>query len=275
MILIYNAFCDIMKETKHTTSDHTLLTKETTPMKFDRVIAIRNTKTIYRDGNRCIKCFHNAYSKEEVLNEALNQSRMESTELHVPEVFEVSKINGKWSIIMEFIHGKTMEQYMAENPERIQRYLEQFVDLQILMGKQTVSMLPIQNTLMMKNIAKSVTDPAILASYKAKLDALSGDMYVCHGLLEPSNIIITDDGVPYLLDWMDASAGSIAADAAASFLSLQLRYPKELAEQYLHTFCQKMKTDIAPVWEWIPLVAASRLAAANLDEREYYRALSE
>ena len=251
------------------------LTKETIPMKFDRVIAIRNTKTIYRDGNQCIKCFHDAYSKGDVLSEALNQSRMESTELYVPEVFEVSNINGKWSIVMEFIHGKTMEQYMAENPDLMQNYLEQIVDLQILMGKQTVSMLPLQNTLMMKNIAKSVTDPAILASYKAKLGALSGDMHICHGLLEPSNIIITDDGVPYLLDWMAASAGSIAADAAATVLSMQLRYPKEIAEMYLHTFCQKMKIDIALVREWIPLVAASRLAAANLDEREFYRALSE
>ena len=118
------------------------LKKEPTPMKFDRVIAIRNTKTIYRDGNRCIKSFHDAYSKEDVLGEALNQSRMESTELHVPEVFEVSEINGKWSIVMEFIYGKTMEQYMAENPDLMQNYLEQIVDLQILMGKQTVSMLP-------------------------------------------------------------------------------------------------------------------------------------
>ena len=84
------------------------LTKETIPMKFDRVIAIRNTKTIYRDGNQCIKCFHDAYSKGDVLSEALNQARMEATELHVPEVFEVAKINGKWSIVMEFIHGKTM-----------------------------------------------------------------------------------------------------------------------------------------------------------------------
>ena len=250
------------------------LTKETIPMKFDRVIAIRNTKTIYRDGNQCIKCFHDPYSKGDVLSEALNQARMEATELHVPEVFEVAKINGKWSIIMEFIHGKTMEQHMAKNPDLMQNYLEQIVDLQILMGKQTVSMLPLQNTLMMKNIAKSVTDPAILASYKAKLDALSGDMYVCHGLLEPSNIIITDDGVPYLLDWMGASVGSIAVDAAASFLSLQLRYHQEIAEQYLHTFCQKIKMETAHVREWIPLVAASRLATANFDEREYYQALT-
>ena len=63
------------------------LTKETTLMKFDRVIAIRNTKTIYRDGNECIKCFHDPYSKGDDLSEALIQSRMEATELHVPEVF--------------------------------------------------------------------------------------------------------------------------------------------------------------------------------------------
>lgn len=249
--------------------------RETIPMKFDRVIAIRNTKTIYRDGNRCIKCFHNAYSKEEVLNEALNQSRMESTELHVPEVFEVSKINGKWSIVMEFIHGKTMEQYMAENPIRMQEYINQIVDLQIQLGYQNVSMLPLQKTRIWKNIVRSAADPTVLDSYRAKLDELSHDVLVCHGHLEPSNIIMTDDGVPYLLDWMDASAGSIAADAAATFLSMQLRYPKEISEMYLHTFCQKMKIDIALVREWIPLVAASRLAAANLDEREYYRALSE
>ena len=136
-------------------------------------------------------------------------------------------------------------------------------------------MLPLQKTLMMKNIAKSAADPEILASHRERLDALSGDIHVCHGNFEPSNIIITDDGTPYLLDWMYASTGTIAADAAATFLSMQLRYPKEISEMYLHTFCQKFKMDIGLVREWIPLVAASRLAAANLDEREFYRALSE
>ncbi len=250
------------------------LRKETTPMKFDRVIAIRNTKTIYRDGNRCIKCFHDAYSKEEVLSEALNQTCMETTELHVPEVFEVSKINGKWSIVMEFIRGKTMEQYMLENPKRMQIYLEQVVDLQMQLGDQKVSMLPLQKTRILKNIARFVTDPMLLASYQVKLDALSKDAHVCHGNLEPSNIIIADDGTPYLLDWMYASSGSIAADAGPTFLSVQLRHHQEIAEMYLHTFCQKMKIDIALVREWIPLVAASRLAAANFDAREYYKALS-
>ena len=46
-------------------------------MKLDRVIAVRNNKTIYRDGEKCVKVFNDNYSKSDVLNEALNQaSRM-------------------------------------------------------------------------------------------------------------------------------------------------------------------------------------------------------
>ena len=244
-------------------------------MKFDRVIAIRNTKTIYRDGNRCIKCFHDAYSKEDVLNEALNQTRMESTGLHVPEVYEIAQINGKLSIVMEFIHGKTMAQYMLENPERIQSFLVQLADIQMQLADQKVPMLLSQKTLMMQNIARSVTDPAILASLKRKLDNLAQDTHVCHGNLEPSNIIITDDGTPYLLDWMYASTGSIAADAAATVLSLQLLYSQETADMYLQAICQKNKMEEALVQEWISLTAFSRLAAANLDERKFFQALAK
>lgn len=41
-------------------------------MNLARVIAVRNRKTIYRDGDRCIKVFRADYSKADVLNEALN-----------------------------------------------------------------------------------------------------------------------------------------------------------------------------------------------------------
>ena len=46
-------------------------------MKLERVIAVRNNKTIYRDGDRCVKVFDEHYSKADVLNEALNQARIE------------------------------------------------------------------------------------------------------------------------------------------------------------------------------------------------------
>ena len=87
-------------------------------MNLDRVIAVRNNKTIYRDGDRCIKVFSKEYSKADVLNEALNQARIEETGLNIPKVLEVTMVDGKWAIVSEYIKGKTLAQLMAEDEER-------------------------------------------------------------------------------------------------------------------------------------------------------------
>ena len=55
-------------------------------MNLDRVIAVRTSKTVYRDGDRCIKLFDSDYSKAEVLNEALCQARVEETDLLIPKI---------------------------------------------------------------------------------------------------------------------------------------------------------------------------------------------
>ena len=86
-------------------------------MKLDRVIAVRNNKTVYRDGNKCVKVFNKEYSKADVLNEALNQARIEETGLNIPKILEVTMIEGKWAIVYEYIKGKTLAQLMAETEE--------------------------------------------------------------------------------------------------------------------------------------------------------------
>jgi len=105
-------------------------------MKLDRVIAVRNNKTIYRDGDRAIKVFNAEYSKADVLNEALNQARIEETGLNIPKVLEVTMIDGKWAIVSEFIKGKTLSQLMEENPEKKSEYIELLVDLQMSVHAQ-------------------------------------------------------------------------------------------------------------------------------------------
>ena len=99
-------------------------------MNLDRVIALRNKKTIYRDGDQCIKVFDEGYSKADVLNEALNQARIEETGLNIPRVLAVTTVDGKWAIVSEFIQGKTLEQLMKEDTEgeRLDEYLELLVD---------------------------------------------------------------------------------------------------------------------------------------------------
>ena len=107
-------------------------------MKLDRVIAVRNNKTIYRDGDRCVKVFNAEYSKADVLNEALNQARIEETGLSIPKVLEVTMIDGKWAIVSEYIKGKTLAQLIKETEEdsdeateKKQEYINLLVDLQM------------------------------------------------------------------------------------------------------------------------------------------------
>jgi aminoglycoside phosphotransferase len=91
-------------------------------MNIDRVIAERDDKTIYLDGDRCIKMFNEQYSKADVLNEALNQARIEETDINTPKIIEVTVHNNKWAIVYEHIEGTTLAQLMEENPEKAMWY---------------------------------------------------------------------------------------------------------------------------------------------------------
>ena len=64
-------------------------------MKLDKVIAVRTNKTVYRDGHLAIKVFDSDYSKADVLNEALNQARVEETASTSPRLHEVCTVDGQ------------------------------------------------------------------------------------------------------------------------------------------------------------------------------------
>jgi hypothetical protein len=110
-------------------------------MKLDTVIAQRPNKTVYRDGDHCIKVFNEDYSKSDVLNEALNQARVEETGLNIPKIIEVTKIDGKWAIVTDFIEGKTLAQLMEENPEKTEEYIDLMVDLQLSVHQKKAPLL--------------------------------------------------------------------------------------------------------------------------------------
>ena len=97
-------------------------------MKLDNIIAVRPNKTVYRDGDKCIKVFSESFSKTDVLNEALNQARMENLGLNIPKIHEVTMIEGKWAIVSDHIEGETLSQMMAHDPENAKKYVEILVN---------------------------------------------------------------------------------------------------------------------------------------------------
>ncbi len=238
-------------------------------MKLDRVIAVRNNKTIYRDGDRAIKVFNAEYSKADVLNEALNQARIEETGLNIPKVLEVTMIDGKWAIVSEFIKGKTLSQLMEENPDNKGEYIELLVDLQMSVHAKTCPLLNKLKDKMSRKIAATELDATTRYDLHTRLEGMPKHNKVCHGDFNPSNIIISENGVPYILDWSHATQGNASADVARTYLLFWLNGDIEGAKIYLETFCKKSDTAMQYVQKWMPIVAASQSVKGNEKEREF------
>ena len=226
-------------------------------------------KKLYRDGDKLIKSFDESYSKASVLNEALNQARVEETSLHIPKVIEVSVIDGKWSLVWEYIEGDTLEDLMRQHPEKEDEYLEYFVDLQVAMSRERVPLLGHLRDKMHAKISASAFPATVRYDLHVRLDGLPRHKKLCHGDFQPSNIIITKDGTPYIIDWSHATQGNGSADAARTYLLFKLQKKDALAEKYLKLFCNKTDTALQYVQRIMPIVAASQSVKQRPEELEF------
>lgn len=238
-------------------------------MKLDNVIAERGKKTVYRDGDKCIKVFSEDYSKSDILNEALNQARIEETGLNIPKLYEVTVIDGKWAIVYEYIEGKTLAQLMEENPDKIDEYLDRFVDIQLEIQSKRSPLLTKLKSKMNRKISMTNLDATTRYELHTRLEGLPKHTKICHGDFDPSNVIITEDDKAYVIDWAHVTQGNASADVARTYLLFCLEGKKEMAEKYLNIFCKKSDTAKQYVQKWMPIVAASQSVKGNEKEREF------
>lgn len=237
-------------------------------MNLDRVIAVRTTKTVYRDADLCIKVFNREFSKAEVLNEALNQAIVEETGLNVPKIKEVTTINGKWVIASEFIEGKTLSALMKENPDKKDEYIDLFVTLQLeVLSKSAPNLIRLKDKIN-RNIRLAQLDATTRYDLHTRLENMPKHNNLCHGDFVPSNIIITPNGVPFITDWAHASQGNATADAAITYLTLKLTGDTETAKKYIEKFCEKSGRPKKYVQKWLPIIAASQSVKYNDRDRE-------
>ena len=238
-------------------------------MKLQNVIATRSNKTIYRDGDKCIKVFNEGYNKADILNEALNQARVEETGLLIPKVLEVTMIENKWAIVSEYIEGKTLQAMMDENPKKLDEYLDRFVSIQLDMHSRTCKKLSLLKDKMQLKISASKLDATTRYELHTRLEGMHAHMKLCHGDFNPSNIIITKNDDAYIIDWAHATQGNASADAARTYLLFCLADKEDIAGKYLDLFCKKSDTARQYVQKWMPIVAASQSVKGNEKEREF------
>ncbi len=237
-------------------------------MKLEKIIAVRTAKTVYVDGDKAIKVFDESYPKANVLNEALNHARVEETALNVPKILSVSETDGKWAIVMDNIKGKLLSEYMAED---FDKYLEMFVELQVKIHGEKCALLPSHKEKMNRKITEADLTATEKYDLHTRLESMPKHKKLLHGDFNPSNVIITEDGTAYIIDWAHATQGNASADVARTYLLFWLDGNIDGAEKYLDMFCAKTDTAKQYVQKWLPIVAASQMVKGKPEQKEFLK----
>lgn len=234
-----------------------------------KVVVKREYKTVYKCDGDIVKVFEPSHAKADVFNEALNTARVEETGLEISPVKEVTQIDGKWSLVIAYEEGKTLEEMMSEDPTNMEKYMEQFVEEQLKMHEKRCPLLnKLKDKLSRQINGLKEVDATTRYELLTRLESMPKHNKLCHGDFNPSNIIVGKDGKMTVVDWAHATQGNASADAAMTYLLFALKNQK-MADLYMKLFCEKSDTARQYVQKWLPIVAASRLEKAKEEEKEF------
>lgn len=240
-------------------------------MKLDEknIIVQRPYKSVYKCDDSIVKVFVETHPKSDVFNEALITARIEETGLEIPKVKGVSQIDGKWAIEIEFKEGKTLEEMMESDKKNMEKYMEDFVDLQMQVHSKSSPLLKGMKDKLSRQI-NGLKDLDATTRYEllTRLESMPKHNKVCHGDFNPSNVIVGKNGKMTVVDWAHATQGNASADAAMTYLLFALK-DQETADLYMNMFCKKSDTARQYVQQWLPIVAAAQLAKDNELEKDF------
>ena len=241
--------------------------------KLDNKIAERKTKEVYSEDGKTIKLFVENYSKADILNEALNQARVEEgTDLYMPRLEAVTKINNRWALVSEHIEGTPLDVLMEQNPEKEDEYLEMFIKIQLeILSKHVPLLNPIKDKFKRKIKEANMLNENIKYELLQRLEGMKNHTKLCHGDFNPSNIIIKENGEYYIIDWAHATQGNASADAARTFLIFSMQGEHELAKKYLDLFSKESDIEMSYIQRWIPIVAATQMTKGIEEEQEFLK----
>ena len=158
---------------------------------------------------------------------------------------------------------------MEENPDKLDEYLDLFVNIQKEIFSKEAPLLNKIKDKFNRKISASRFDATTRYELHTRLDSMKNHKKICHGDFTPSNIIITPGGDYSILDWSHVTQGNAAADAARTYMLFCLKGMDEVAEKYLALFCKKTDTAKQYVQRWMPIVACTQSVKGKPEEQEF------
>jgi RIO-like serine/threonine protein kinase len=223
-------------------------------------MAIGNTAKIYLYEDKIIKVFNDYLPKTESMYEANKQRLVYSHGLNVPKVLDVTEIDGKQAIIMEYSNGRTIGDILYENMDQAEHFIGVSVDIQRKIHRVVADSLEpmiekLRRQIKMTTKLKERHKTLLIQ----KLESMTFENRLCHGDFHLFNLIISDNDQVTIIDWVDSSVGDIRADIYRTYL-LYSQFSVELAEMYLRLYLEKSCLSKEEVFQWAPIIAGARLS---------------
>ncbi|WP_079480244.1 phosphotransferase family protein [Halobacillus salinus] len=228
-----------------------------------------NTASIYLANEKVYKIYEERLPNEESYKEARKQKFARSTGLNVPEVLDVTEINGRQALVMEYVQGESFGDLLLEDKMPVYELMKVSVEIQRDIHKRDAEGLDRMDEKLLFQISNA---PYLHEKRKTilinRMNNIIGAYQLCHGDFHLFNLIWTKHN-PAIIDWVDASAGDPLADVCRSYL-LYLQFSKDLAEIYLNIFTQGSGVEVESVLAWMPILAAARLSEhVSSDNKEH------
>jgi len=224
-----------------------------------RLLAVGNVAEVFEWGARVVKLYKSTAAKPAAFREAAIHAAVEAMGLPVPKVWSVQEIGGRWGVVFDRVKQTSFAEQMLGNLGEVPLNLDCMVRVHMRIHAHDAIWFADLKVGLADNISATR-----LLDERRKRDLLDGiaDMpdgdRLCHGDFHPMNIL-GEASEPVIIDWPDARRGDPAADVCRSYLLMKF-HAAEIATTYLDAYCRAAGMWRQAVLNWLPYVAAARLA---------------
>jgi Ser/Thr protein kinase RdoA (MazF antagonist) len=236
--------------------------------KIGRLLAAGNVAELFEWGSRILKLYRAAAGKPTAFREAAIDAAVEAMGLPVPAVWGVREVAGRWGIVFDRISGRSFAERMREGPSATPKCLKTLGRLHARIHAHPAHQFGSLKARLATNIARTeLLDEARRQILLSRLGGLPSGDRLCHGDFHPMNVL-GQISRPVVIDWPDACCGDPGADVCRSYLLLKL-HATDIAEPYLDAYCGINNMPRARILDWLPCIAAARLAENVPDDFEH------
>jgi Ser/Thr protein kinase RdoA (MazF antagonist) len=236
-------------------------------MEIGPLIGTGKEAEVFEYGEHVLKLYKQRAGKDPAFREAANLALAQSRGMPSPAAHEVRAFADRWGIVMDRAPGRPFAETMLTNAAALPAYIEDMVRLHLAIHAAPGAHLSDMRTRLGFNIGRA----EVLGSIRQRrlLDLLaalpSGDR-ACHGDFHPFNIL----GVPgaaVVVDWLDATCGSAAADVCRTYVLMRAGAP-QLADAYLDAYAKAAAIERERITAWLPVIAGARVVENVPEELE-------